>query len=93
LTTVTSKGQITLPIELRRLIGISPGDKVRVELDDDGLRLTRVAGSVRSVFGVVQPVAKGLTVDDAIRQTREERAHYLAEHSGGRQKTQRRKRS
>ena len=29
--TVTSKGQITIPVESRRLLGLKPGDKLRLE--------------------------------------------------------------
>jgi AbrB family looped-hinge helix DNA binding protein len=32
----TSKGQITIPIEVRRALGIQPGDVVTIRLDDCG---------------------------------------------------------
>jgi AbrB family looped-hinge helix DNA binding protein len=35
-STLTSKGQITLPIELRRRWGLQPGDCVDFCLEDDG---------------------------------------------------------
>jgi AbrB family looped-hinge helix DNA binding protein len=45
-TTVSSKGQIVLPAELRRRDGISPGQEFEVErLDADEYRLRRVASS------------------------------------------------
>ena len=45
---VTSKGQITIPIEIRRQLGIKPGDKVRFERNKQGIRL--VSDSSESVF-------------------------------------------
>jgi AbrB family looped-hinge helix DNA binding protein len=33
-TTTTSKGQIVIPVELRRKLGISAGTRIRVELDE-----------------------------------------------------------
>jgi len=33
---VTSKGQITLPVEMRRQLGISMGDDLEFEVTDDG---------------------------------------------------------
>ncbi len=32
-TTVTEKGQITIPQEIRRLMGLQPRDKVRFEVE------------------------------------------------------------
>jgi AbrB family looped-hinge helix DNA binding protein len=43
-TTVSSKGQIVLPVEIRQRDGIEPGQEFEVErLDTDEYRLTRVA--------------------------------------------------
>jgi AbrB family looped-hinge helix DNA binding protein len=45
-TTVSSKGQIVLPAELRRRDGIEAGQEFEVErLGADEYRLTRVAGA------------------------------------------------
>jgi AbrB family looped-hinge helix DNA binding protein len=38
---LTSKGQITLPIEVRRRLGVDAGDFVTFELTDAGIALTR----------------------------------------------------
>lgn len=38
---VTSKGQITIPVEIRRNMGVRPGDSVRFELHPDGIRVSR----------------------------------------------------
>jgi AbrB family looped-hinge helix DNA binding protein len=37
--TVTSKGQITVPVEIRRSLGIKPGDKIRFEQQEGGIRV------------------------------------------------------
>jgi antitoxin PrlF len=36
---VTQKGQVTIPLEVRRALGIHPGSDVEFELDDAGARL------------------------------------------------------
>ena len=36
-TTITSKGQITLPVEARRALGLKPGQKVAVHVEGDRL--------------------------------------------------------
>jgi AbrB family looped-hinge helix DNA binding protein len=36
---ITSKGQITVPREIRRLLGVRPGDGLVFESDDSGTRV------------------------------------------------------
>jgi antitoxin PrlF len=36
---VTQKGQVTIPLPVRRALGIQPGSDVEFELDDHGARL------------------------------------------------------
>jgi AbrB family looped-hinge helix DNA binding protein len=36
---VTTKGQVTIPLEVRRALGIRPGTDVRFELEGDRARL------------------------------------------------------
>ena len=65
-TVVTRKGQITLPAEIRKALGLQIGDRVAVSLDENGslratLRpVTSVAdatfGSIRCAAGPVDQV-------------------------------------
>ena len=48
LAKVTSKGQVTVPVEIRRLLGLKPGEHLRFEPHQDGIRLVRDADE--SVF-------------------------------------------
>jgi len=36
---ITSKGQITVPHEIRRLLGVRPGDRLLFESDENGIRV------------------------------------------------------
>jgi AbrB family looped-hinge helix DNA binding protein len=38
---VTSKGQITVPVEIRRSLGVKPGDHIRFESQKSGIRVLR----------------------------------------------------
>jgi antitoxin PrlF len=40
---VTSKGQITVPVEIRKSLGVKPGDTLRFEPREDGFRVIRDA--------------------------------------------------
>lgn len=39
---LTSKGQITVPIEIRRLLGIAPGDQLLFESDGEAIRVRTI---------------------------------------------------
>lgn len=41
---ITSKGQITIPQQVRRDLGLEPGDEVEVFVDGNGARIVRVPG-------------------------------------------------
>ena len=41
-STISSKGQITLPISFRRKLGIKPHDRLVMELDGEGIRVKPV---------------------------------------------------
>ena len=47
--TVTSKHQVTIPIEIRERLGIKPGDRLQFHLSDSG-RLSVTAIHRRSIF-------------------------------------------
>jgi AbrB family looped-hinge helix DNA binding protein len=41
LATITSKGQITVPVEIRRTLGVKPGDKIRFERQEGRIHVIR----------------------------------------------------
>ncbi len=40
--TITSKGQITVPLEVRKMLGVRAGDKLMFESDQTGVRVRPV---------------------------------------------------
>ncbi|MBI2872248.1 MAG: AbrB/MazE/SpoVT family DNA-binding domain-containing protein [Chloroflexi bacterium] len=58
ITTVTQKGQVTIPGELRRALGLKPRDKVAFEMVDGEVRLLPVKSRVLAGYGVVKPTSK-----------------------------------
>jgi len=42
---VTSKGQVTIPRDVRKRLGITPGSEVDFQLDEKGVRLVRARTS------------------------------------------------
>jgi AbrB family looped-hinge helix DNA binding protein len=69
-STVTSKGQVTIPVEARRRLRIVPGTRLEFVVRDDGrLEVIPLAGSVKSLKGSVPKPKRTLTLtemDEAI---------------------------
>ena len=62
---MTSKGRITIPKQIRKLLAIEPGHRLAFELEEDGrLRVSRVRGEPRPVRGLLSEYAKDHPVDD-----------------------------
>ncbi|GAB3722388.1 AbrB/MazE/SpoVT family DNA-binding domain-containing protein [Nocardiopsis oceani] len=40
---ITEKGQVTIPVEVRRRLGLNPGDEVEFVLEGKGARVFRAA--------------------------------------------------
>lgn len=57
-STVTSKGQVTIPSELRRTIGIEPRDRVDIELVDGEIRISPSSSGILAGYGAVKPRTK-----------------------------------
>jgi antitoxin PrlF len=75
-STVTSKGQVTIPKAVRDLLGIGPGSRIDFERAPDGrIVLTKVDKKVRPTrFARLRGSAgKGLSTDEIMAMTRGER--------------------
>lgn len=63
--TVTSKGQITIPADVREALGLRPGSRVDFVSRADGVVELRVAnGSVRSLKGFIQAPDRPVTLEE-----------------------------
>jgi antitoxin PrlF len=63
--TVTSKGQVTLPVEARRRLGIRAGTQLEFIIrDDDRLEVIKVGGSVRDLKGLLAKPRRRLSLED-----------------------------
>jgi AbrB family looped-hinge helix DNA binding protein len=63
--TVTSKGQITIPKEIRASLKLEAGDRVAFRFDGDGRVVFEPETlDLMSLYGSLKPRVTGITVDD-----------------------------
>ena len=60
-TKVSDRGMVTIPADLRRQLGIEPGDKLRWTADEEGELSVEVVHQREGVFDDFEPVDAGET--------------------------------
>ena len=76
---MTSKGQITVPVEVRRALGLQAGSKVEfVRTEQGDYELVVKTGSIRDLKGMLPPPEVPVTIE----QMNEAVAHGAAEGAG-----------
>jgi antitoxin PrlF len=81
LTVVTRKGQVTIPADIRRALGIKEGDKVAFVLEENEVKLTKkgsvveqTAGALKSDIPALPPQAEREAAEQAIAEEARERS-------------------
>ena len=78
-TTTTQRNQVTIPAEVRRTLGIKPREKVSFTIEDDGhVTIAAAEFTVETAYGSVKPVDDGRTLDQIIRDAKDEKAEKTA---------------
>lgn len=75
LSTITSKGQVTIPAEVRRLLRAAPRDKIAFLVEDDQVRLARTGSVVERTAGILMTKKSPRTA----RELREAAERAIAE--------------
>jgi len=57
LTTITRSGQVTVPAEVRRLLGAKAGDKLAFQIEGDEIRLAPAVMTLESAYRSIKPLA------------------------------------
>jgi len=75
-STISSKGQITIPAEVRRHLGVGASDKISVVITDEGrVELRPVRYTLEDVIGSIAPVPnESLDLEREIDVAMEEQA-------------------
>lgn len=63
--TLTAKGQLTLPKEVREALGVGPGDRVDfIRMDDGNFAVLPATHSVLSLRGLIRPPKSPVSLAD-----------------------------
>lgn len=54
-STMTQKGQVTIPAEIRTLLGLKPHDRVRFSFEEGEVKLEPLRSQLLAGFGAVVP--------------------------------------
>ena len=73
-STITTKGQVTIPAEIRRHLGVGEHDQVAFVIEGDHVRLQPVAFTLASAYGSVEPTAHPEDFKALTQRAKEERA-------------------
>jgi AbrB family looped-hinge helix DNA binding protein len=74
ITTITQRGQVTIPVEVQRLLGVGPRDKVAFTIDQDQVRLVPARFTLESAYGSVEPPTRTENFEQISREAKEEHA-------------------
>jgi AbrB family looped-hinge helix DNA binding protein len=71
--TITERGQMTLPAEVRRALGLGAHSKVTITLDDSSARLEPAKFTLETLRSSVKPMNRPEDFEELERFVREER--------------------
>lgn len=57
ISTITSKGQVTVPVEIRRALGLKPQDKIIFRVIQGKVEVEPLPMTLEEAYGSVQPLA------------------------------------
>ena len=62
--TLTSKGQVTIPVDVRQRLGLESGDRIEFIQMDGGYAIKPAIDDVRSLKGLLRKPAKPVSIAD-----------------------------
>ena len=73
--TTTQRNQVTIPAEVRRILGLKPRDKVAFTIEDGGeVRLSAASFNLDAAYGSVKPSATPEDFDEISRNAKDAKA-------------------
>lgn len=77
-SSVSPKGQVTIPREIRELLGIKPKDAVTFRIDEGGVKIIPVRSALAASFMAVPALKNSLSIEQVTAIAAEEHAQEAA---------------
>ena len=77
-SSVSPKGQVTIPSEMRRRLGVKPKDKVAFRYEGDGVKIVPLGSALAASFQAVPALDPPRTLEEMFEIAREEHAREAA---------------
>ena len=71
---ITQRGQVTIPVEVQRILGAKPRGKIAFQIEGNQVRLAPVRFTLESVYGSVEPLNRPELFDEISLIAKEEKA-------------------
>lgn len=76
ISVITRRGQVTIPVAIRRALSLNEGDKITFEVEDDRIRIVarrgsvveRTAGTLKSKAPTLTPTEERAAVEQTIAE-------------------------
>lgn len=76
-TTITQRGQVTLPAEVRRVLGVKPQEKVTFQIEGNEVRVVPSQFTVESVRGSIPPLKEPKSLEQIYQEAGNEYAQHV----------------
>ena len=80
---ITRKGQVTIPVEIRRALALKEGDKIAFEVEDDRIRIARRGSVVERTAGALKSDGPMLSAEEEREAAERAIADDVIERMGG----------
>ena len=78
LSSVSPKGQVTIPVEIRRLLGVKPKDRVAFRVVEGHVQIHPVGAALDELYQAVRPLPRRRSWKEIEAIAREEAAESAA---------------
>lgn len=78
ISSVSPKGQVTIPLPIRKKIGIKAKDKVAVKIEGDEVKIRTVSSRLEASYQAVPALKRSVSIKDMIKIAREEHSKKVS---------------
>ena len=79
LSSVSPKGQVTIPASIRRMLGVRAKDKVSFRVIDDRVEIVAVRSPIDALYRSIPALKRPLSDQEMVRIAAEDHARHVAD--------------